>query len=216
MVLWDPMVIYNVSFQLSCIATFAVIFAVPLVIIKYGSRVKFLPEKFMIREIMIGTAVIEIFLLPILLFTAGQISLVTVITNLLILPTLPVVMGFGFAATLVGYVHSVLALPLVAISNLMLGYILIVTNFFANVPFGVMSFQTPEWLVWIAYIFLTIWLWYLQKNKIKEDGIIKNSALDINTNFSCVTLGTPLTPANLERLDNFFQLHSNSSSQKKQ
>jgi len=90
---------------------------------------------------MLGTAVIEIFLLPILLSASGQISLVTVITNLLVLPTLPVVMGFGFVATLSGYVHSMLALPLVALSNLMLEYIWAITNFFANISVRCFSFS---------------------------------------------------------------------------
>jgi competence protein ComEC len=191
MVLLNPVVIFDVSFQLSCVATFAVIFAAPIVIEKYGSRIKFLPEKFKIRETMIGTAVIEIFLLPILLSTSGQISLVTVVTNLLVLPALPIVMGFGFAATIVGYIHSLLALPLVAISNLMLGYILIVTNFFAGIPFGVMQFQMPTWSVFGIYFVLAFWLWWLQKPK-----------------------NIALTPTNLERLDNFFRSHSNSDSQK--
>lgn len=210
MTLWDPMVVFDISFQLSCVATFAVIFAAPPVIEKYGSRLKFLPEKFKIREVMIGTAVIEVFLLPILLSTAGQISLVTVITNLLILPVLPVVMGFGFTATLIGYVHSMLALPIVAISDLMLKYILLVTNIFANIPFGVFAFQMPQLAVIAMYLVLAFWLWRLQKFKTKNAGPAKDAT------FSGATLGVALTPANLERLDNFFRSHSNSSSQKRQ
>jgi competence protein ComEC len=205
MVLWNPMVIFDVSFQLSCLATFAVIFAVPPVLEKYGLHMKFLPEKFQIREIFLSTAVIEIFLLPILLSTSGQISLVTVITNLLILPTLPVVMGFGFAATIVGYIHNMLALPLVAISNLMLEYILIVTNIFANIPFGVVSSQIPEWTIFVAYLILGFCLYYLQKFKIQKE---KTESFNL-------TFGAALTPANLERLDNFFRSHSSSDSQKK-
>jgi competence protein ComEC len=211
MVLWNPMVVFDVSFQLSCVATFAVIFAAPPVISKYGPRIKFLPEKFQIRDIMLGTAVIEIFLLPILLSTAGQISLVTVITNLLILPTLPIVMGFGFAATLVGYVHGMLALPLVAISNLMLEYILIITNFFANIPFGVIAFQIPWWAVATIYAALAFWLYRLQKFQMQKtkNGTQPDMAP------SSQALGTALTSTNLERLDNFFRSHSNSDSQKK-
>jgi len=214
MVLWNPMVIFDVSFQLSCIATFAVIFAVPPVILKYESRMKFLPEKFKIREIMLSTAVIEIFLLPILLSTSGQISLVTVITNLLILPVLPVVMGFGFAATLVGYISNMFALPLIAISNLMLEYILVVTNIFADIPFGIMSFQMPTWLVATTYLILIFWLYRLQKFQIQRDAI-KNGALELSSPFLTASFSTPLTSANLERLDNFFQSHSNSGFQKK-
>jgi competence protein ComEC len=207
MTLWNPMVVFDVSFQLSCLATFAVIFAAPPALNKYGRFVKFLPEKFKIRETMLGTAVIELFLLPILLSTSGQISLVTVITNLLILPALPVVMGFGFVATLVGFVHGQLALPLVAISNLMLEYILLITKFFANIPFGVVTFQIPVWAVAVAYLALSFWLWRLQKFKKQNE---KTEALPL-----VVTFNTPLTSSNLERLDNFFRSHSNSGSQKK-
>ena len=148
---------------------------------------------------MLSTFIIELYLLPILLSTSGQISLVTVVTNLLILPTLPVVMSFGFAATLVGYVHSLLALPLVVISNLMLEYILLVANFFSNIPFGVLQFQIPEWGVAVIYIVLGFWLWRLQKFQSKNSR----------------STDSPLTLVNLERLDNFFLSHSNSNFQKK-
>jgi len=232
MTLWNPMVVFDVSFQLSCIATFAVIFAVPPALEKYAAYIKFLPEKYLIRDTILGTAVIEIFLLPILLSTSGQISLVTVITNLLILPTLPVVMGFGFAATLVGYVHSMLALPLVAISNLMLDYILLITKFFAHIPFGVVMYRIPEWAVVSMYGMLAFWLWRLQRFKTKKEeaeksGALKikaetatkmetkNAALILSGTSSVSTFGTALTSANLERLDNFFRSHSNSGSQKK-
>ena len=205
MVLWNPMVVFDVSFQLSCIATFAVIFAAPPAYEKYGSKFKFLPMQFKIRETMLGTAVIELFLLPILLSTSGKISLVTVVTNILVLPPLPIVMGFGFAATMLGYIHSMIALPLVAISNLMLDYIWLVTNFFASVPFGVVTFQMPEWVVLATYAFLGFWLWRVQKFVTR-----KNSSTNLNSTF-----GQALTPANLERLDSFFRSHSNSDSQKK-
>lgn len=195
MALWNPMVVFDVSFQLSCTATFAVIFAVPFFISKYSVWIKFLPEQFKIRETILGTAVIEIFLLPILLSTSGQISLVTVITNLLILPILPVVMGFGFASALVGYVHNLLALPFVAISNLMLEYIFLITNFFANIPFGVVSFRIPTWLVCVMYLGLAFWLYRLQKTQTQKDSA--------------------LTEINVERLNNFFLSHSNLDFQKK-
>ena len=198
MVLWNPMVVFDISFQLSCIATFAVIFAVEPALLKYSLRFKFLPGKYKIKETILGTAVIEIFLLPILLSTSGQISLVTVITNMLVLPILPVVMGFGFIATLLGYIHSVLALPIVAISSLMLEYILVVTKFFANIPYGVVQYKIPEWAVLAMYGVLSFWLWRLYKFKIKNFGTTKNTESK-----------SPLTSQNLERLDNFFRSHSN-------
>ncbi len=216
MTLWDPMVVFDVSFQLSCIATFAVIFAAPPAVEKYGTYffARVLPQKFKIRETMLGTAVIEIFLLPILLSTSGKISLVTVITNILVLPTLPLVMGLGFAATLLGYIHWLVALPLVAISNLMLEYILIITNFFANIPYGVFTYQIPEWVVFAIYAVLAIWLWRLNIFQKKNASPDPSAALsDLSSNIP--TLGTALTPANLEQLDNFFRSRSNSGSQKK-
>ena len=221
MTLWNPMVVYDVSFQLSCVATFAVIFAVPPALVKYSAALKFLPAKFKIRETMLGTLVIEIFLLPILLSTAGKISLVTVITNLLILPTLPVVMGFGFVATLVGYLNYFLALPLVALSNLMLGYILLITNFFANIPFGVFSFTLPAWAVFVIYGILFFWLFKLQKEILaKNSQVTKNPVSISDTGLLQNLAGVPasasaLTQANLERVQNFLQSHSNSDFQKK-
>lgn len=165
---------------------------------------------------MLGTAVIEIFLLPILLSTAGQLSLVTVITNLLTLPVLPIVMGFGFAATLLGYAHAIVALPLVAVSNLMLEYILLITKFFASIPFGVVEFQIPKWAVAAMYIALAVWLYSLQKFQIQKEKMENSATKNPDLVIGAVSFGAALTPTNLERLDNFFQSHSSSDSQKKQ
>jgi predicted membrane metal-binding protein len=147
---------------------------------------------------MAGTAVIEIFILPILLLTSGQISLVTVVTNLFVLPVLPIVMAFGFAATMVGYVHNTVALPIVAISNVLLEYILLVTKIFANVPFGVVTFQIGSRSVIVMYMALAFWLWRLQRSATHTAG-------DGAPSPAVRSFSTPLTTANLERLDNFMK-----------
>jgi len=163
MLVYDIRVITDISFQLSFLATFGVLFITPKVIPWF----RFLPNKFNLRSLVATTISATISVLPILLYSTGIFSLVSLPANILILPFIPTAMFFSFISALLKFVSVTLAIPFSFISDLILSYILSVIHSFANfkfASFGVKSF--PLILVVIIYI-LILW-WVFGKNKIKK------------------------------------------------
>ncbi len=151
MVLLNPfLLVFDVSFQLSFIATVAVIFLAPR-IEKYFLWV---PEFLQLRDIVSVTTAAYIFVFPFILYKMGNFSLVALPANILILPFIPFTMMFGFMTGFVGLIYYVFAVPFGFISYLFLHYELGVVSFFANLPFASFSFPNfPLWLTILIYVY---------------------------------------------------------------
>lgn len=156
MVLHNPKIIrFDASFQLSFLATLALIYVAPIV----ETKLKFLPKKFLIREITTATIATQIFVLPLLLYKMGLFSVVSIPTNLLILAFVPATMFFGFLTAISGFVSYYISLPFAWISYTLLGYELKVVEIFASLPFA--SFEIshfPLWLMLTVYILYAIYI----------------------------------------------------------
>jgi len=136
MILFNPFVlVYDVSFQLSFIATVAVIFYAPR-IEKYFLWV---PDFFKLRDIVSVTCAAYIFVLPFILYKMGNLSLVALPANILILPLIPFTMGLGFFTGFFGSIWYALAVPFGYLSYLFLHYELFVIDFFSRIPFASIS-----------------------------------------------------------------------------
>ncbi|HET8574837.1 MAG TPA: ComEC/Rec2 family competence protein [Candidatus Paceibacterota bacterium] len=167
MVLWNPKILlFDPSFQLSFMATFGLLVFSPAV----SRWLSFLPEKFSIREIASATISTQIFVLPIILYMMGNVSLVSVPVNLAILIFIPATMLLGFLAGVIGFGWIPLAVPFAYAASLLLSYELSVVSSAASIPgasFVVGAF--PWWMLPIAYgCYLAVYLWYRKKFSPKE------------------------------------------------
>lgn len=151
MVLVNPMIlVYDVSFQLSFIATIAVIFLAPR-IEKYFTWVT---EKFELRDIVSVTSAAYIFVAPFILYKMGNFSLVALPANILILPFIPFTMLLGFTTGFMGLVWHLLSIPVGFVSYLFLHYELSVIEFFSNLPFAAFTFPNfPLILTLLIYVY---------------------------------------------------------------
>src|SRR3989338_2505631 len=139
MVAFNPFVLaYDVSFQLSFIATVAVIFFSP----KIKKYFLWVTPKFGLREVVSITCAAYLFVLPFILYKMGNFSLVALPANVLILPFIPMTMIFGFLTGFVGIVSPALSVPIGFISYLFLHYELGVINILYRFPFA--SFSIPS------------------------------------------------------------------------
>jgi competence protein ComEC len=155
MIAYDLRVISDISFQLSFLATAGVLFVTPK-IIKWFS---FIPMRFKLRELVSTTTAATISVLPILLYSTGIFSLVSLPVNILILPFIPLTMFFSFLTGVVGFISSTLSLPFAFISDLFLSYILVVVHFFASLPFASVNIKSfPLTITILIYIFLFWWV----------------------------------------------------------
>jgi len=154
MILWNPLLlVFDVSFQLSFIATVAVIFFAPRVE-KYFHWVPWRA----LRDVVSVTGAAYIFVLPFILYKMGNLSLVAIPANILILLFIPFTMGLGFFTALFGALWYPISVPLGFISSIFLKYELAVVDFFAGLPFA--SFAMPNFPLLIT---LLIYAWFSYK-----------------------------------------------------
>lgn len=167
MVLWNPFTLaFDPSFELSALATLGLIFFTP----HFAARLHWLPEKFALREIVASTLATQLFVLPLLLYQNGTLSLVSLPANVLALIPVPWAMFASFVAATGGMLFGSYAVPLAAPAYLLLSYIIAVAQFFAALPFAAVSI--PAFGIWwliAAYALLTAILWLKRK---KDDKLL--------------------------------------------
>lgn len=163
MVLLNPfLLVFDVSFQLSFLATVAVIFLAPR-IEKYFTWVT---DKFQLRDIVSVTCAAYIFVFPFILYKMGNFSLVALPANVLILPFIPFTMMLGFITGFIGLIWYVFAVPVGFISYLFLHYELGVINFFARLPFA--SFTFPDFPLFLTILIYAYFIYRLFGKNIKS------------------------------------------------
>ena len=149
MLLHNPQIlVFDTSFQLSFLATVGLIYISPLLL----PYVKFVTEKFSIREVVVATVSTQMFVLPFILYKMGELSIVALPVNLLILAAIPFTMLSGFLAGIIGFIGSTVAAPFAFLAYGMLAYELLIVEWFARLPFA--SISVPSFPLWLAI------LWY--------------------------------------------------------
>lgn len=160
MIVWDLRVATDISFQLSFLATFGMLFVTP----KIFPLMRFLPMRLKIRETITTTIGATISVLPIILFSTGVLSLVSLPANVIILPLIPFAMFMSFLTAIFGFIHPILSLPFAFVSKLLLSFILFVIHFFASLPFASITIKHfPLVLVILLYILLVGWVFNFWK-----------------------------------------------------
>jgi len=154
MVAHNPFIlVFDASFQLSFLATLALVLVVPI-IEPYLSRI---PEQFGLREIVATTLATQLFVLPFIVYLMGDVSLIALLTNVLILGVVPAAMFFGFVGGIAGMGGTTLGIILATPAYVILAYILGVVDILAHVPFA--TFHIPAFpfgvvvLVYVLYVY---------------------------------------------------------------
>jgi competence protein ComEC len=157
LMLWHnpKILIYDPSFQLSFLATLGLIYAMP----PLEKLLGFITEKFQIREILAQTISTQIAVLPLLAYSVGDISLVSLPANLLILLVVPWTMFLGFIAVLLSYASVILAWPIAFLAQVLLSWILFVSHVLGSLSFATVSIPDISFgLVIISYLTIIILL----------------------------------------------------------
>jgi competence protein ComEC len=164
MVLHNPMiVVYDPSFQLSALAMLGLIL-LPSVLEKY---VVWIPEKFGFREIILATVSTQIFVLPALMYMTGQVSVVSLVVNILVLPIIPITMLFGFLTGIAGFISTGLSGVFAWLAFIFLYYEVTIVELFAKLPFASLTLPSVSPLfVFVCYTVLCFTIWRFHKNMV--------------------------------------------------
>jgi len=105
----------------------------------------------------------QIFTLPILIYNFGYVSAVAPITNILVVPLLPFIMGLGFIFGLAGIIWQPLGWILSWFSWLLLTYLMKVIDFFSKIYPAYIKVPWV-WLI-IFYLIFIILIWQLNERR---------------------------------------------------
>ncbi len=150
MVIQNPKIlVFDSSFQLSFLATLALIYVSPIV----EKKLQFVTPRFKLREFATATISTQIFVLPLLLYKMGELSLVRLPVNILILAFIPLTMLFGFLTGAISFISVAISLPFAFASYALLSYELKVVEIFSSLPFASISIPYfPLWLMLAIYL----------------------------------------------------------------
>ncbi|MFA5987117.1 MAG: ComEC/Rec2 family competence protein [Candidatus Paceibacterota bacterium] len=170
MIVYNPAsLVFDLSFQLSFLATLGIIFVSPIVE-KYFS---WAPSHFGIREAATNSVAAQVLVLPLIVYQMGQLSVISLIANVLVVPLIPVTMFFGFVTGGLGmfsfYLAFVPALISQALAVVELWIVSVLSSFsFASVnlpPFSAV-------ILYIVYASVVVLLVFL--NSAEKENVPKN------------------------------------------
>src|SRR3569832_1543464 len=173
MILWNPLTLaFDPSFELSALATLGLILFTPYV----SERLSWLTERFSLREIVSSTIATQITVHPLLLYQRGNLSIVALPANLLVLPTMPLAMALSSIAALAGLLTGPLAVFIGYPAYVLLAYVIEVAALFASRPFA--AYTVPAFsTLWLAAAYLALGLLYyfLQKKTTEQSPAVSSS-----------------------------------------
>jgi len=146
MLFFNPLLLrYDVGFQLSFLAVFAIIFLHPHFIEWYEkliARYQFLNKNYykIFFEIISLSILIQLLTLPILAFSFKQFSLIAPLANLLIIWALPFLMAFLIAGLIASFILPSLSLVLFFPAKICLTYIVFVAQTLEKLPWAYLKF----------------------------------------------------------------------------
>ncbi len=151
--LFEPKIVFEIGFQLSIAATYGLIRFAPI-IISGLERFHKIPET--LRLIIGETVAATLITAPLLILYFDRLSLVSPISNLLVLPIMPLVMGLGIVAALLLLTLPAIGQLLVLLTWPLLEWIIRVSNKLAALPHAATTTQLPEWATILLLVIIVI------------------------------------------------------------
>ncbi len=174
MSLLNPFVLWEIGFQLSFAATLGLmLFVEPAGAFVQARLARRLPGEAadrlmpLLSDVVIVTVAAQLMTLPLLAYHFGEVSPVSLLANLLILPAQPGVMLWGGAAALLGLLSPALAQPIAWVAWLFLSYSTHLVALLARLPYAVVAVRPGFWTVALCYALLgaAAWLAYQPRER---------------------------------------------------
>lgn len=163
----QPGQLHDVGFQLSALATLGLILLVtPLTgaTERLLARTPLAPHRArllpLLGDALLITLAAQIITAPLIVGTFGRFSLISLLTNLLILPVQGWLLASGGLATLAGMLWLPLGRVLAAIPYAALAWTVAVVRWTATFPFASITLgPLPTWYIWLLYALAGLWWW---------------------------------------------------------
>ena len=178
LLLFNPLLLRDdVGFQLSFLALLGIIYTKPLIdnlVLKFFTlKPKFYLESIIkpVWEVISVTLAAQFLTIPLLIYYFHQVSIVSLIVNLLVLPFLPLIMLLGIFATAISAIFPPVAWLIFAPVYFLLKYVIWLSDASVHWPLAYIEidYVWPGWVVlfYIGTAVLIIW-----HNRTKKNAII--------------------------------------------
>lgn len=177
MTLLNPFILWDIGFQLSFAATLGLmLYADPMsrwtearLLGLFGQETT---RRLMglLSEAVLVTLAAQVLTLPLIVGYFQQLSFVSLLANLFILPAQAGVMIWGALATLAGLVVPALGQVLAWIAWLFLSYTIVLVRFFSSIPGAAVSVNVPPGAIVALFILIIVitWLWRQRPTQRRE------------------------------------------------
>ena len=149
MLLWNPLLLFHISFELSYLATAGLLFLAP--VLRAWLRARGMPD-----VLAMGLAITlsaQLATLPVLAWYFGQVSLSALLANLLVVPILELIIILGLFAGLVAFLLPLLGHVVFASTSLLLGLAAELAHVLASLPGGIFYLSAMGWPAVVLYYF---------------------------------------------------------------
>lgn len=167
--MFKPLWLFTLSFQLSFSAALSIILLMPFL----ESLTDFIPAP--LRKILCVTLAAQLGVFPLTAYYFFQVSFVSLLANVLVLPVVGVVVSLGFLSILVSLLFPGLEFFFFDICRLLLSYCINTAGILSEIPGAYLTLNPPSFLFFLLYYaFLFLLLpWESFRQKVREINIIK-------------------------------------------
>ncbi len=163
MLVYNPYVLFDIGFELSYAATLGIV----LFYKNIRNRLEFLHLPKILLETIATTLAAQLAVLPIIAYYFNKITVISLISNLLVVPIIGVITVLGEVIAILGQISIFLVQILCYIENSLLSFVLLITEKASDIPFATITIITPSILiVCIYYVFIAGIFNFRQLNKI--------------------------------------------------
>ncbi|MEA4910921.1 hypothetical protein SDC9_21764 [bioreactor metagenome] len=173
MILNPKIAVFDISFHLSFLATFGILYLLPIFDeYKFFSQERF-KNKFAknLLEIFKLTLAVQILVSPYIIFKFSNLSLFGIVGNLLVVPVIPIIMFLAFLIILFSFLPG-LSIFFGYLSFIFSKYIFLVVEFISSFSFSKLDFSISSLEMFLIY-FLIIFYLSFEKKRIKIQKYLK-------------------------------------------
>lgn len=164
LLIYSPFMLFNIGFQLSFAATLSLVMLYKR--IKALLSFKFMPPA--VADVLAATLAAQLGVLPVTLYYFNKLSVISLLSNLLVVPLMEIITILGMAMAVMGQLGIFLAQLIGYVNCLLLSFVLFVTKISSSLPFATVRLATPSIVLVIVY-YLSVWflLWYAPERQMK-------------------------------------------------
>jgi ComEC/Rec2-related protein len=172
MTLYQPVILLkDVAFQISILSVVGLMYVSPMVGVACEWVLRNVTNRFHLQSIMrhalVSTVATQLFVTPFLLLVMGDVSLVSVPVNLLVLPLLPLMIGSSFFVACIALISTTAAHLFVLFPYVLLLYLYHIVHYASHLPFATVAVQSmPMTVVGIWYLLYTLLIiWWKRRQR---------------------------------------------------